>query len=753
MMVAGFEEEIAVLSKWRHPNLVVLMGWAREGKPPKNRDRCFLIYEFLSGGDVFQRLVKSKNHDEPFYWKERLAVARDAATGLAYLHNTTPHAFHRDVKSANILLGGGCAKMADFGLSVVASQKQKDKDSQMCKFPSGTPGYTCPTYIRTGKVTEGSEVYSFGMVLLEMLLNMMPAGMINGELVYPITETIRPSEHGALDRCIEERDREARWPREVASDVGQLALGCIHPDDVQRPRFNEVCRTLRGIQDRYRDGDMELARIPSGEAVPFVPRQPYVPPVAETPSNSPSFDPSAASSAPPQNSQDLASWAQNMSPATPGLAAAQAGGRPLGPERVRQAEPGRPPVPIGRTGSPVGRLVQQGSRSPSPPTGADDESISPPKRATAAAREAAAARAGVRRQTEAWPAGADVGLEVTLVHGKDATSLPSNVRAPAFAPSVDENGRKTLLLGRHPNQQWFEALLDDAAHRNSVSRQACEICWGGQDSSGHPMLRTMGSNLLIIDGNIVAKDQTAALSPNSEIRFMFQIGSELEELLTLVVLPRTQSNTTTQSIRGTVPIRAESPPVPGQGGYVRNTTQPELSRDNSAVSEADPVSVVQPAGKEEVWQLELVFAAGLDPGNIVALPITTRFFSFTLSPSRPSVVVGRQHQMSMFEALLQNHKELLAFVSRSHLQLELAGEGELQVTNLSQNISIACRTNILLRGVGTKMGNGDVISFAAQAEKVPGAESTQIRTGDGVDRELAPFLTFRLVKCQKLVFE
>merc|ERR1712100_412122 len=117
------------------------------------------------------------------------------------------------------------------------------------------------------------------------------------------------------------------------------------------------------------------------------------------------------------------------------------------------------------------------------------------------------------------------------------------------------------------------------------------------------------------------------------------------------------------------------------------------------------------AGKEQIWRLELVYASGLSPEALVKLPLSTRTFCFGLSSSKPSVVLGRQHQMSMFEALLQNQKELLAFVSRSHLQMELAGEGELLVTNLSQNISIA-GANILLRGTGMKMASGDVISFA-----------------------------------------
>jgi len=218
-VVAGFEDEIMILSKFRHPNLVVLMGWAREGS------KRFLIYECLQGGDVSGRLHKCKAGSAPFLWHERLATLRDAATGLAHLHNATPHAFHRDIKSSNILLGMSGAKMADFGLSCVS--KTRTESAVDCEFPSGTPGYTCPHYLTSGKVTEGSEVHSFGMLILEVLLNLVPAGMANGEIVYPISDAVMPTIPGAIERCVAHADPTACWPRGLAIEMASLALACI----------------------------------------------------------------------------------------------------------------------------------------------------------------------------------------------------------------------------------------------------------------------------------------------------------------------------------------------------------------------------------------------------------------------------------------------------------------------------------------------------------------------------------------------
>merc|ERR1719188_2727744 len=108
-----------MLSKFRHPHLVTLLGWGQHGMSR------YLVYEYLAGGDVFQRLRACRRNvgAHPFPWNERLSVCLDAATGLSHMHNSTPKAFHRDIKSANILLDRhGTAKMADFGLSCTSIQ-------------------------------------------------------------------------------------------------------------------------------------------------------------------------------------------------------------------------------------------------------------------------------------------------------------------------------------------------------------------------------------------------------------------------------------------------------------------------------------------------------------------------------------------------------------------------------------------------------------------------------------------------------
>eukprot|EP00914_Ancora_sagittata_P016590 GHVO01032981.1.p1 GENE.GHVO01032981.1~~GHVO01032981.1.p1 ORF type:complete len:134 (-),score=29.19 GHVO01032981.1:103-504(-) len=106
-------------------------------------------------------------------WTNRLSVLIEAAQGLAHLHGGNPLVFHRDIKSANILLDKfGTGKLADFGLSCLATT---DTSSRLVRRAEGTPGYADPRYIETLEVTEATEIYAFGMIVLEILTGRPPA--------------------------------------------------------------------------------------------------------------------------------------------------------------------------------------------------------------------------------------------------------------------------------------------------------------------------------------------------------------------------------------------------------------------------------------------------------------------------------------------------------------------------------------------------------------------------------------------------
>lgn len=257
--VEGFEDEVRVLSRFRHPHLVTLMGFGqREGEK-------YLVYELMPGGDVEAKLRQSRawleQHrqsgvpqglqdpsEAPFPWQQRLQVALGAAKGLAHMVGSTPKTFHRDIKPANILLDAdGTPKMADFGLAA-AVKDNGEEDKLAVNEIAGTPGYTCLSYIHSRSVTEESEVYSLGMVLLELLVNRPPAlASSHGDMVFPLLEAVQPYVGGAHARLMQCLDPGACWPQQVAAEFGDLALGCLDPESRRRPNFASVVRSLHRL--------------------------------------------------------------------------------------------------------------------------------------------------------------------------------------------------------------------------------------------------------------------------------------------------------------------------------------------------------------------------------------------------------------------------------------------------------------------------------------------------------------------------
>eukprot|EP00397_Hematodinium_sp_SG-2012_P001478 GEMP01001481.1.p1 GENE.GEMP01001481.1~~GEMP01001481.1.p1 ORF type:complete len:808 (+),score=149.15 GEMP01001481.1:101-2524(+) len=262
----GFAEEVRVLSRFRHPNLVILMGLARH-----NTQRL-LVYELLAGGDAHCRLQQSQTNQRPFPWYQRVSVALDAACGLSHLHHATPKVFHRDIKCPNILIDqNGTAKMADFGLACLDTLG--DKIGFRVKQASGTVGYACPIYIQTGVITEGSEVYSFGMVLLELLTANPPAVQQgDGSFAY-LSHHLRDD----VCRVMALVDPKANWPLEISTSIAQLAIQCISVKEETRTNFRDIVRNLRTIKTSH---PPNIVVSPAGTTVS--PQTPTRPPVTES---------------------------------------------------------------------------------------------------------------------------------------------------------------------------------------------------------------------------------------------------------------------------------------------------------------------------------------------------------------------------------------------------------------------------------------------------------------------------------------
>ncbi|GMI76853.1 avrPphB susceptible 1 [Hibiscus trionum] len=157
-----FLVEVLMLSLLRHHNLVSLIGYCAEG------DQRLLVYEYMQQGSLEDHLHYLTPDQKPLDWNTRMAIAAGAAKGLEYLHTeANPPVIYRDLKSSNILLGEGFnPKLSDFGLAKFGPSGDKSYVSTRIM---GTHGYCAPEYLNSGKLTMKSDIFSFGVVLLELI--------------------------------------------------------------------------------------------------------------------------------------------------------------------------------------------------------------------------------------------------------------------------------------------------------------------------------------------------------------------------------------------------------------------------------------------------------------------------------------------------------------------------------------------------------------------------------------------------------
>uniref|UniRef100_A0A0E0KC73 Protein kinase domain-containing protein n=1 Tax=Oryza punctata TaxID=4537 RepID=A0A0E0KC73_ORYPU len=157
-----FITEASVLSKLHHTNLVKLIGCCQDG------DQRLLVYEYMPLGSLKSHLHDLSPDKKPLDWNTRIKILVGAAKGLQHLHvSVDPPVINRDVKSENILLGDGYhPKLSDFGL---AKMGPTGDDTHISTRVMGTLGYCAPDYLESGKLTVQSDIYSFGVVMLEVI--------------------------------------------------------------------------------------------------------------------------------------------------------------------------------------------------------------------------------------------------------------------------------------------------------------------------------------------------------------------------------------------------------------------------------------------------------------------------------------------------------------------------------------------------------------------------------------------------------
>uniref|UniRef100_A0A3N7EV46 non-specific serine/threonine protein kinase n=1 Tax=Populus trichocarpa TaxID=3694 RepID=A0A3N7EV46_POPTR len=232
-----FNAEIEVLSRVHHKNVVNLVGFCFE------RGEQMLIYEFVRNGSLRDSL--SGLSGIWLDWRRRLNVALGAARGLAYLHELVkPRIIHRDVKSANILLDESLnAKVADFGLSKPMDNSELILATTQVK---GTRGYIDPEYQETLLLTEKSDVYGFGVVLLELVSGRKP--LERGKyLVAEVSSSLdRKKDLYSLHELLDPSIGLDTKPEGLDKTV-DLAMKCVQEKGSDRPTMGEVVKEIENI--------------------------------------------------------------------------------------------------------------------------------------------------------------------------------------------------------------------------------------------------------------------------------------------------------------------------------------------------------------------------------------------------------------------------------------------------------------------------------------------------------------------------
>ncbi|XP_065863184.1 serine/threonine receptor-like kinase NFP [Euphorbia lathyris] len=242
-------EELKILQKVNHGNLVKLEGFCID---PDDAS-CYLIYEYIENGSLHSWLHSDKN--EKPNWKTRLGIATDIANGLQYIHeHTRPRVVHKDIKSSNILLDSNMrAKIANFGLA-------KSGCNAITMHIVGTQGYIAPEYLTDGIVSTKMDVFSFGVVLLELISGKEVVDE-EGKLLWMkatgIWEGNEERREKRLKSWMDESLLEETCSMENVMNVMGVAIACLHREALKRPSMVDIVYALcknHGFFDISHDG-------------------------------------------------------------------------------------------------------------------------------------------------------------------------------------------------------------------------------------------------------------------------------------------------------------------------------------------------------------------------------------------------------------------------------------------------------------------------------------------------------------------
>nr|XP_043608316.1 receptor-like protein kinase ANXUR1 [Erigeron canadensis] len=229
-----FWKELMMLSRYTHKNLIALLGFCDED------GEKIIVYEYASNGSLDRHLSSSS-----LTWTQRIKICLDAANALSYLHDpkgTQQRVLHRDIKSSNILLDANWnAKVSDMGLSKFGPANQQH--TVLFTNIVGTLGYCDPQYIYTYRLTKESDIYSFGVVLFEVLCGKLCFKSTKDDLEILVPSWKQKYKHNLQDIVFEDmRPSMNSTSLEIFSNI---AFECLHDSREQRPTISQVVKKLK----------------------------------------------------------------------------------------------------------------------------------------------------------------------------------------------------------------------------------------------------------------------------------------------------------------------------------------------------------------------------------------------------------------------------------------------------------------------------------------------------------------------------
>ncbi|GMI79295.1 hypothetical protein like AT1G54820 [Hibiscus trionum] len=241
----AFRMEVDLLSRLNSPYLVELFGYCAD------QHHRLLIFEFMPNGTLQQHLHHPGSEYRPLDWGSRLRIALDCARALEFLHeHATPTVIHRDFKCTNVLLGQHLrAKVSDFGLATMGSDKINGQIST--RVPRST-GFIAPEYASTGRLTTKSDVYSYGVVLLQLLTGRVPVDTKRppGEHVLVSWALPRLTNRDKVEEMVDPAIQ-GQYSKKDLIQVAAIAAMCVQPEADYRPLMVDVVQSLIPIVKNF----------------------------------------------------------------------------------------------------------------------------------------------------------------------------------------------------------------------------------------------------------------------------------------------------------------------------------------------------------------------------------------------------------------------------------------------------------------------------------------------------------------------